>query len=232
MTRTALRVGGAIGIAHIVIAMIGFTLQNSKGIDITLAADKENLVAFFVNGDAGSTFLGGYVEMLGFLLFVPFAAALYQLLRAAEGPGGFGSITSALAATIFVSTTFAPGFAAGAAALWMGSNGGDLAAIETLNQLRNTTYATSLAAYALFFGAVGIAALVGRSLPTWLSVSAVAIATWMGVGVAFFADGQADLPAMVGLLWILAAAIWMVRGRVPATSADAPAPQPEAVSAG
>jgi hypothetical protein len=80
----------------------------------------------------------------------------------------------------------------------MGSHGGDLAAIETLNQLRNTTYATSLAAYALFFGAVGLAAFVARSLPKWLSVSAVVIAAWLGVGVAFFADGQADLPGMAG----------------------------------
>jgi hypothetical protein len=232
MTRTALRAGGAIGIAHIVVAMIGFTLQNSKGIDITLAADKANLTAFFVDGDAGTTFLGGYLELFGFLLFVPFAAALYQLLRSGEGSGGFGAMTSGLAATIFIATTLAPGFSAGAAALWMGTHGGDLAAVEVLNQLRNTTYATSLAAYALFFAAVGISALLGGSLPKWLSLSALAIGGWLAVGVAFFADGQADLPGMVGLLWILAAGIWMLRGRIRHGGGAAPASSAEAVSVG
>jgi hypothetical protein len=233
MTRTAMRAAGAIGIAHIVVAMTGFVLQNSAGIDITLNAERENLTAFFVEGDPTATFLGGYLEMFGFLLFVPFAAGLHQLLRSAEGPGGFGAMTSALAATIFLATTLAPGFAAGAAALWMGSHGSDLAAVEVLNQLRNTTYATSLAAYALFLAAVGVSALVGRALPKWLSVSAIAIAAWLSVGVALFADGLADLPGMLGLLWVLAAAIWMVRGRrvQPPAGAMAPAPA-EAVSVG
>ena len=233
MTRTAMRAGGAIGIAHIVVAMTGFVLQNSQGIDTTLTAPRENLTAFFVEGDPAATYLGGYVEMFGFLLFLPFAAALYQLIRSAEGPGGFGAMTSALAATIFLGTTLAPGFAAGAAALWLGGHGSDLAAVEVLNQLRNTTYATSLAAYALFLAAVGVGALASRALPRWLSVSAVAIAAWLAVGVALFADGQADLPGMLGLLWVLAAAIWMVRGRriQPPTGAVAPAPT-EAVSVG
>ena len=231
MTRTAMRTAGAIGIAHIVLAMTGFVLQNNQGIDITLLADPANLTAFFVNGDAASTFLGGYLEMFGFLLFVPFAAALYRLLHAAEGPGGFGGLTSALAATVFLATTLAPGFSAGAAALWIGSHGGDIGAVDTLNTLRNTTYATSLAAYALFLGAVGVSALATRALPRWLSGSALAIAVWLAAGVAFFADGQADLPGMFGLLWVLAAAIWMVRGRVPSAGA-APAATAEAVSVG
>jgi len=59
MTRTAMRAGGAIGIAHIVVAMTGFVLQNSQGIDTTLTAPRENLTAFFVEGDPGPTFLGG-----------------------------------------------------------------------------------------------------------------------------------------------------------------------------
>jgi len=213
MTRTALRVGGAIGVAHVVVALTGFAISFREGVDVTLAAPKENLATFFVNGDAGTTFLGGHLEMLGFLLLLPFAAALYRLLRWAEPTSGFGATTSLLAVTAFLTTTLSPGFAAGGAALWMGTHGGDLSSVETLNQLRNTTYVTSLAAYALFFAAVGVSALASRSLPRLLSLSALGIGAWLVVGIAFFADGQADLPAMAGLLWVLVASIWMLRAR-------------------
>ena len=47
-----------------------------------------------------------------------------------------------------------------------------------------------------------------------------------------FTKGQADLPTMVGLLWVLAAAIWMLRGRTPKSGAVVPAAQAQAVSVG
>jgi hypothetical protein len=234
MNRTSMRIAGGIGVAHVVIAMIGFAVQNQDGIDVTLTAPRENLARFFVNGDAGTTFFGGYLEMFGFLLLLPFAAALYHLLRSGEGAGGFGATTAMLGATVFIATTFAPGFAAGGAALWMGTHGADLTTVETLNQLRNTTYVTSLAAFALFFAAVGVSALVGRTLPKFLSISALGIGAWLAFGVSFFTSGQADLPAMVGLLWTLVAGVWMLRGRVPGSAQPAGAavsPRAEAVSA-
>jgi hypothetical protein len=135
-----------------------------------------------------------------------------------------------LAVTAFVATTLSPGFAAGGAALWIGNHGGDLASVEALNTLRNTTYVTSLAAYAFFFAAVGISGLAGRSLPKWLSISAVVLAGWLAIGLAFFTDGQADLPAMAGLIWSLAAAIWMVSTKISPSVGTRAAPL-QAVSA-
>ena len=213
MTRTAMRVGGAIALAHVIVAMAGFAVQFRQIVDLTLTAPRENLTTFFVEGDPGPTFLGGHLEMFGYLLLLPFAAALHRLLRSSEPGGGIGANTAVLAATIFVATTLSPGLAAGGAALWMGSHGGDLTSIEVLNQLRNTTYVTSLAAYALFFVAIGCSALAGRSLPKWLSVSALGLGVWLVVGVAFFTSGQADLPALAGLFWVLAAGIWLLRAK-------------------
>jgi len=214
MSRKALRAGGAIGIAHVAIVIAGFAVEFRDIVDITLTAPKENLAKVFVEGEPGPVFLGGHVELLGYLLLLPFAAALYRHLRSAESVGAFGAMTSLLAVTAFVATTLSPGFAAGGAALWIGQHGGDLASVEALNTLRNTTYVASLAAYAFFFAAVGISALAGRSMPKWLSVSALVLAAWLAVGLAFFTDGQADLPAMVGLLWSLAAGIWMVSTKI------------------
>jgi hypothetical protein len=230
MTRTALRIGGAIGIAHVAVVIAGFAIEFGDPVDVTLNAPKENLTKLFVDADPGPIFFGGHLELLGYLLLLPFAAALYRRLRAAESAGAFGAATSLLAVVAFVATTLSPGFAAGGAALWLGGHQGDLASIEALNTLRNTTYVTSLAAYAAFFAAVGVSALAGRSLPKWLSVSALALAAWLAVGIAFFTDGQADLPAMVGLLWSLAAGIWMVSTKVSPSGDPRPA-LVEAVSA-
>ncbi|MFC7483674.1 hypothetical protein ACFQX7_31740 [Luedemannella flava] len=211
------------------IVIAGFAIQFQDVVDITLTAPKENLTTFFVDGDPSPVFLGGHLELLGYLLLLPFAAALYRHLRSAEPVSAFGALTSILAVTAFVATTLSPGFAAGAAALWIGSHGGDPASVEALNTLRNTTYVTSLAAYAFFFAAVGVSGLTGRSLPKWLSVPALVLAGWLAVGLAFFTDGQADLPAMVGLLWSLAAAIWMVSTKISSTD-GARAAQVPAVS--
>lgn len=230
MSRNALRAGGAIGIAHVAVVIAGFAIEFQDIVDITLTAPKENLAKVFVDAEAGNMFLGGHLELLGYLLLLPFAAALYRHLRAAESAGAFGAVTSLLAVTAFVATTLSPGFAAGGAALWIGNRGGDLASVEALNTLRNTTYVTSLAAYAFFFAAVGISGLAGRSLPKWLSVPALVLAGWLAVGLAFFTDGQADLPAMVGLIWSLAAAIWMVSTKV-SPSVGSRTPLRQAVSA-
>lgn len=230
MSRNALRAGGALGIAHVAVVIAGFAIQFQDVVDITLTAPKENLTKIFVEADPAPVFLGGHLELLGYLLLLPFAAALYRHLRSAESAGAFGAMTSLLAVTVFVATTLSPGFAAGGAALWIGNHGGDLASVEALNTLRNTTYLTSLAAYAFFFAAVGVSGLSGRSLPKWLSIPALVLAGWLAVGLAFFTDGQADLPAMVGLLWSLAAAIWMVSTKI-SSSVGARAAQLQAVSA-
>jgi len=230
MSRKALRAGGAIGIAHVAVVIAGFAVEFQDIVDITLTAPKENLTKVFVEADPAPMFLGGHIELLGYLLLLPFAAALFRHLRSAESPGAFGAMTSLLAVTAFVATTLSPGFAAGGAALWIGGHGGDMATVEALNTLRNTTYVTSLAAYAFFFAAVGISALAGRSLPKWLSISALVLAAWLAIGVAFFTDGQADLPAMVGLLWSLAAAIWMVSSKISPSEATRQ-PSLQAVSA-
>jgi hypothetical protein len=231
MTRKAMRLGGAIGVAHVVVAISGFIIEFRQTIDVTLTAPRENLTKLYVDTDPAHTFLGGHLEMLGFLLLLPFGAALYSLLRPREGQGGFGAMTALLALTAFIATTLSPGFAAGGAALWMGTHGADLSAVDTLNTLRNTTFVTSLAAYAVFFAAIGISALVGRSLPKFLSISALGIAAWLAVGIAFFTDGQADMPAMFGFLWVLAAGIWMLRGKASADPVMTPVAAREAVSA-
>jgi CheY-like chemotaxis protein len=105
MTRTALRIGGAIGIAHVAIVIAGFAIEFGDGIDVTLNAPKENLTALFVRADPGPIFFGGHLELLGYLLLLPFAAALYRRLRAAESAGSFGATTSVLAVVAFVATT-------------------------------------------------------------------------------------------------------------------------------
>ena len=87
--------------------------------------------------------------------------------------------------------------------------------------LLGTAYGISLALTALFLAARG-----------FVKEDIGSLAAWLAFGVAFFADGQADLPGMVGLLWILAAAIWMVRGRTPKAGVVPAAPDGAGAVAG
>lgn len=209
--RSALRLAGALGLAHVVVVIAGFATQAPVG--ATLTSTREELADYYVEGSAGRIFAGGYVEVLGYLLFLPFVVALVHYLRSREPGGGVAASTASLAGVAFIAMILAPAMSAGAAALWVGQHGGSIDTVVALNALRSLSYAVSLLVFALFLAAVAVSALAGRSLPRGLSVSALVLAATLVVGAAGFAEGWADLPGLLTLVWVLAASIWALRAR-------------------
>ena len=209
--RRVLRIGGALGLAHVVVVIAGFAVQTPIG--ATLTSSRDELAAYYVAGAAERIFAGGYIEVLGYLLFLPFVVALVRHLRSREPSGAVAAGTASLAGVAFVAMILAPAMSAGAAALWTGQDGGDLDTIVALNALRSLSYAVALLVFAVFLAAVGVSALAGRALPRSLSLSALILAVVLLAGVARFAEGWADLPGLLTLVWVLAASIWALRTR-------------------
>jgi hypothetical protein len=209
-TATTTRTGAALGLASVVLLMAGFALVAPAGAVHTNPA--EEIVGFYSDGSQTARYAGGLVESVGLLLFLPFAAMLAARLRGTGVAGDVLGPAARMAATGYVVLCLAPGMSAGAAALWLGTHGGDASTILALNALRAFSYFVALLALAGFLVAIGIGGLTttGR-LARWMSWSAVVIGAVLAIGVAVAQTGLADIASMLALAWIVAVSIGLLR---------------------
>lgn len=214
MSRPLARATGAFGLAHVVLLLTGFAIAMPA---VTQDSSPEELLDFYAGGSSGAIFSGGYVQSVGLLMFLPFAAGLHRWLRDQEPRHGFGAATMQMAAICYVTLSLAPGMSAAAAAVYLGNHGGtDPGLLAGLTTLRSFTYFLSLLALAVFLAAVAASAVLSGALPRWLSVSAGVVAAMLAVGVAGATAGWADLASLVSLVWLVAASVWLLSGRAPA----------------
>ncbi|MDP9430078.1 MAG: DUF4386 family protein [Actinomycetota bacterium] len=217
MSRTARRVGGALGIAHAVLLLGGFAFVISD--DALMETPDADFASYFVDGPMAQVLGGGYVEALGFLCFLPFAAALAATLRSpVADPVAVPTVVSA--AVAYVTLTLSPGLAAGGAAVWLGHHGTtDLPVLRGLVALRTFTYFTSLMVFGLFLAAVAVAVLTARSQPRWMGITAAGAALALLAGVPL---QQVEIPSLLGLVWVVAVSVRMLRSPEPASTGSRP----------
>ncbi len=214
MSRTALRAGGAFGIAHVVLLMTGFALVASE--DALMESPANGITAYFVDGPMTKILTGGYLEVLGALCFLPFAVALARWLRD-RGGDAVASSTVVAAAVVYVTLTLSPGLAAGGAAVWLGHHGTtDVDVLRGLVALRTFTYFTSLIVLGLVLGAVAVTVLSRRGMPRWIGVSAAVLGAALPVGVALQQAGIAEIVSLLSLVWVVAVSIGLLRDNRPA----------------
>lgn len=140
--------------------------------------------------------VGIWIEALGYLLFVPFAAWLARELRRpghAEWPAdvAFGAAILCTGSALLINGLWTGVFDAG-------RNGADPSILAAAHYLTSDAYAASVPFYGLFLVAAGVAAVIARSLPPWLAWAAVVI------GVLAIIPPTA-MPASAALwLWVIA----------------------------
>ena len=158
----------------------------------------------------GQVFTGGYVLLLGHLCLMVALAFLVRALGRRGEVGGWAARVAAGAGVFYVMTIVVGGFAPGAAALWGRDNGGDLATLLTVNDIRNFAYFIALPVMGTCVLAIATAALQDRVLTRWTG--------WFGavVGVALLLTAPAaafgvqfGMPLM--LLWWLGVGISLLR---------------------
>ena len=206
-----MRAGGAFGLASVVVLLAGLVVIRPS--DATLRAAPDAVVDWYTTTAAAPVFTGGYLQVLGLLCFLPFAACMVSVLRRGESDDAFASRTAQMGAVAYLATSLSPGMASGAAALWVAQNQPDSSTVYALNSLRTFSYQMSVMAWAVFFGGVAVSALVGRTLPRWLAVAAAVVAVSLVAGVAGAYDGWHDVASLLGLLWVVAASAWLLRAR-------------------
>jgi hypothetical protein len=207
--RRSSRVGAGLGIAGVVLLLAGFALMATG--DAVHTNTTAEIVGYYSEPDQTMKFAGGLLSCVGLLALLPFMATMASRLGGSGTSGEVFGATARMSGTGYVLLCLAPSQAAGAAALWLGSHGGDPSTIVALNTLRAFTYYAALLALAGFLATLGIGGLTTGRVARWTSWSAVAIGTALAVGVAVAQTGLADIVSMAALAWIVAASVGMLR---------------------
>jgi hypothetical protein len=156
-------------------------------------------------------------ELIGITLFLPFLAYLCSLLRAAEGQGGWLSVTAFAAGISGITIKFVTGVPV--IALRHVTSGTPLhKAIDDM-----ASASTQISLYPLAVMLAALAALMFRTsvLPRWLGFGAAVAALAMAVDAVYgsFRDVNAGASLVLWLLWTLVASIVLFR-RVGAESVE------------
>jgi hypothetical protein len=177
ITRTGARLGAASGIAYVV-ALMG---ASSAGDDSTAA-----LAA----------------ELVPMLLFFPFLAYLWSVLRDAEGPGGWLSATALATGVAAVTIKLASTGPAVAAR----QDGLSPALHDALQQVNDVSFIVTMLPLGLCMGAVAAVVLRTHVLPAWLGWMAAVLAPLL-IANGLALSSQEGPAFLLFLLWILLAAI-------------------------
>jgi hypothetical protein len=181
ITRTGARLGAASGIAYVV-ALMG---ASSAGDDSTAA-----LAA----------------ELVPMLLFFPFLAYLWSVLRDAEGPGGWLSATAPATGVAAVTIKLASTGPAVAAR----QDGLSPALHDALQQVNDVSFIVTMLPLGLCMGAVAAVVLRTHVLPAWLGWMAAVLAPLL-IANGLALSSQEGPAFLLFLLWILLAAIVLLR---------------------
>jgi hypothetical protein len=142
------------------------------------------------------------LELLGFLLFIPFLGYLWSVLREAEGPGGWLATTAFGAGLVDVTVklgSLAPAKAA--------DDFGDATPIhKALEEMNNVAFITTMLPLSVLMAAVALITLKTGALPRALGWLAAVTAPLLLVN-GMFLDADFGPAFLLFLLWTLLASI-------------------------
>jgi hypothetical protein len=199
---------GVLAVILWVISVFVIESADSPGED----AGGQEIAAYF-ESEGGTILAGSFIFMLGAAVFLWFLGSLRARLYGAEG--GAGRMTSIVFGSGLVVAAMSLGLMAPQAAGGLTADETDPpldpGAAQVFEGLGDGFFVAAEATVAVFFLAVGVAALRTRALPVWLGWASLvfgiaAIVPWIGWAVYIW-----GLP-----LWVLVVSLWLfLRGRVP-----------------
>ena len=214
MSESAWRVAGAMALGHVALVLVGVTQLPLTGLDTS----PNGVAQAYAEANMALAFTGGYAEAIGFLLLLPVFAFLAREVGRRTEAGGWAAQSAFAAGVCYVAVSFAPGLAAGAAALSGAQDGADAATVAVVNDVRNFAYLLSallLAAHAIGFA---VAALTDRVLPRWLGWAGIAsgVVLLVSVPAASIDALQHDavnIAVFLWLIWFVGLAVVLLRHR-------------------
>jgi hypothetical protein len=204
------RVGALAGIAHALLVPIGFSVfaaGTSEFVDLT--STRAEIAAEFARPARTVIWVGGFIEVCAFLLFLLFAARLWAELRAAEGAPGWLSATVLISASTLVGVGLVS-FTVGAAT-YMQAGHLDTNVAVALTDVRSFAFHLNAGVAALFLTAVAGVGLAYRALPRTLGWTAAALAPLLVSAMALPRSDFSQTPPLLMLLWVLAVSVTLLR---------------------
>jgi len=208
-TRSLSRIGASSGIFSVLMTFVGFAVHG--GLPSAATADA---VRSYVDGVSSSqTGIGNYIELLGYVLFLVFAAFLYAVACAAnpDRRNWLALVLAAAGAYVAVSTV---AIAGQQVMVEWSKAGADSKTVLGIFILDDDAFTLSFELAALFLAALGAAFLhAGRAL-SLIGVAAIVIAVIVFVsgliGTASIENGISQVGFILFILWTLAASIYLL----------------------
>ncbi len=193
------RIGASLGILHVVLGLLGFLIHGYPEI----GASPQQLAAWASATAVGRFEAGIYIEALGFLLLVPFAAWLYSLFRRTERATGWVLTAGFGAAVAFVAMTM-PINEVWTAMLHGGKRGLDPLVMASIRDIAQLSFEATFVFLGLFMAATALLFFQTRLLPSWVRWGALIIA------VAMFVPPLAMNASLLFWLWVLAVSSYLL----------------------
>jgi hypothetical protein len=171
----------------------------------SLDASTAEIAAYVADADVTRVWIGEYVAVLGYLVFLVFAPRVWAAVRGGTPDWPGRTATAAAAAYVVLS------LAATACLAPVLNRGGDAAA--ALLDLRTSLFLLAFLAFGLWALTVGLRALGTRTLPRWLAWWALAVGA-LHLALAPLATQDpvfTGLPTFAGFLWIAVASVLLAR---------------------
>ena len=203
------RIGAASGIANVVLTFVGFGLIVGAVGATDLASTREEIARHFADPAPTLLWVGGFLEWIGILLFVPFTATLVAAFQRHDVADWLAS-TLFGAGILFVATGILS-LSAGATAYLQAGGALEPGVAVALAHVRSFAFTLGWGIAALFLGAVAALVLTRGVLPRWLGWAAGILALMLLGGLAAPKAEFAQTPPMLMALWILVSSIVLLR---------------------
>jgi len=204
------RIGAATGVASVVVTFIGFGVHGALPTDTTAGA-----VETYVKGvSATQAGIGNYLELLGYLLFLAFAAYLYAVGRAGATNSLHWLNVLGLAAAITYIAVSAFAIAGQVLMVNWAKAGADPKTVLGAYMLDSAAFTLSFEIAALFLLAVGILLLTRPIALRLIGASGMLVALVLFItgliSTASIQSSSSQIGFMVFSLWTVIAAIYLL----------------------
>jgi hypothetical protein len=204
------RLAALSGIAYVVLVFLGSAViggTSGAGRHSLDVADRD--VSDYIRAaDVTSVWVGEYVAVVGYALFVVFAAYVWSVVRRGadrdwRDDGVVGPALIYVALSMVATACLAP-------VLNRTADAGDAARFL---DLRSVLFAMAFIFFAMWLVGVGAGSLQSRALPIWIGWSALVIGVLQFVGTAFASldPGFTGVPTFAGFVWVAIVSVLLAR---------------------
>ncbi|HEX7263282.1 MAG TPA: DUF4386 family protein [Candidatus Dormibacteraeota bacterium] len=196
-----IRLGPVTGVLFFVLLLGGASIHGYPNI----RPSDSQLANWLANIDLNTFRLGIYIEALGILLFIPFAAWLYGRLRQGKKDSSWPAITMLVASAGWVaSALLLMGAWAGLAD--QARKGLDIRVAQTIDSINQASYDLTSIVLGVAVLAAGVAIVHGGAMSRWVGWAAITIGVIDLVTLPFGID--ASPAGILGYLWLFAVAVF------------------------